>query len=414
MPLTDLQCRTAKPAEKVRRLFDRDGLYLEVTPSGGKHWRYKYRLDGKEKRLTIGSYPETSLEEAREALLAARKNVKAGIDPSTEKQKLKQTRLTQQALQQENTFAAVAREWHQHSLSGWTDRHAHYVLRRLEQDVFPALGQRPINEISTKELIDVLRSIEKRGANELARRMKQTCGQIFRYGIIHEKCTSNPAATFYNKDALQTYAKGHYAALDAQDLPDFLQTLERNEARLYPHTRLALKLLILTFVRTGELIGARWSEFDFENKQWIIPTERMKMRRSHIVPLSAQAIAILRELESKRVTFNTDAVPDYVFPNQINPRKPMSNNTMLKAIERLGYKGQTTGHGFRALAMSTIKERLGYRHEVIDRQLAHAPTNKVDAAYDRAVFLTERRKMMQEWGDYLDKQALQNNLRKIA
>lgn len=404
MALTDLQCRNAKPGQKIRRLYDRDGLYLEVAPGGGKHWRYKYRMAGKEKRLSIGAYPETSLEEARDALLVARKQVKAGVDPSLEKQREKQERLAGQERLVFNTFEAVAAEWHQQNISGWTERHASYVWRRLEKDVFPMLGQRPVDEITPKELIDVLRVIEQRGARELARRMKQTCGQIFRYAIIHEKASSNPAATFFNKDALKPYSKGHYAALDSRDISAFLQALERNEARLYPHTRLAVKLLMLTFVRTSELIEARWSEFDLEEGQWLIPAERMKMRRAHIVPLSRQVLDILRELEATRVSWGTDKVPDYVFPNQVNPRKAMSNNTILKAIERLGYKGQTTGHGFRALAMSTIKEKLGYRHEVIDRQLAHAPANKVDAAYDRAMFLDERREMMQRWADYLEEQ----------
>lgn len=414
MTLSDLQCRNAKPEAKPRRLFDRDGLYLEVTPSGGKHWRYKYRHMGREKRLSVGSYPETTLEEAREALLVARKQVKAGTDPSAHKQALKRKQLAEHVRKTANSFQAVAVEWHEQNKRGWTERHGKYVWRRLELDIFPELGSCHIDEITPKELIDALKKVESRGARELARRLKQTCGQIFRYAIIHEKATNNPAATFFNKDALQPYAKGHYAALDARDLPTFIQAIERNDARLYQHTRLALKLLMLTFVRTAELIEARWSELDLDEGQWLIPAERMKMRRPHIVPLAKQTIEIFRELESLRVQWGTEAVPDYVFPNQTNPRKAMSNNTILKAIERLGYKGQTTGHGFRALAMSTIKERLGYRHEVIDRQLAHAPLNKVDAAYDRAMFLDERRKMMQEWADYLEGQAGKSNVVKFG
>jgi integrase len=272
----------------------------------------------------------------------------------------------------------------------------------LELDVFSALGKRPIADITPKEIIEVLRKVEERGAQELARRLKQTCSQIFRFAIIEDKTTANPAATFFNKDALKPFAKGHYAALESRDIPAFLQALEKNEARLYPVTRHALKLMMLTFVRTSELIGARWSELDLDNAEWLIPAERMKMRRPHIVPLSKQALAIFRELESKRVQWGSESVPDYVFGHQSNPRKCMSNNTLLKAIERLGYKGKTTGHGFRAMAMSTIKEKLGYRHEVVDRQLAHAPQNKVDAAYDRAQFIDERRTMMQHWADYLE------------
>jgi integrase len=404
MALTDTACRNAKPKEKPYKLADVEGVYLLVSPAGGKYWKWKYRFLGKEKKLALGSYPASGLSDARGRRLAAQKLLEVGIDPSEQKK----LEIAEKTKVSANTFQLVALEWHTQNLGGWTKRHADYVLRRLNHDIFPMLGKRPVAEITPKELIDVLRQVEDRGAQELARRLKQTCGQIFRYAIIHEKATTNPAAAFFNKDALKPFTKGHYAALESREISGFMAALGRNDARLYPATRYALKLMMLTFVRTSELIEARWSEFDLDGAQWLIPAERMKMRRPHIVPLCAQALVILRELESQRAKWGTEAVPDFVFPNQVNPRKAMSNNTILKAIERLGYKGQTTGHGFRAMAMSTIKEKLGYRHEVVDRQLAHAPSNKVDAAYDRAMFIDERRVMMQAWGDYLEAQAKGN------
>jgi integrase len=241
----------------------------------------------------------------------------------------------------------------------------------------------------------MIRKIEKRGALELARRATQMCGQIFRYAIVTGRAERNPAIDL--KGALKPMRKGHYAAFDVDELPTFIRCLNLNQARLYVPTINAVKLLMLTFVRTSELIGATWDEINLETGEWIIPAERMKMRRPHIVPLAKQAVAILEE--QKRLS----VYGDLVFPNQVTPRKHMSNCTILGAIKRLGYKGQMTGHGFRALAMSSVKEKLGYRHEVVDRQLAHAPRSKVDAAYDRAKFLSDRRVMMQEWADYLDK-----------
>jgi integrase len=261
-------------------------------------------------------------------------------------------------------------------------------------DIFPAIGNRPITEINAPELLAALRKVESRGALEIAKRLCQTCGQVFRYAIATGRATKNPVP--HLKDALKPMIKGHYAAIEIDDLPLFLETLNTNDARLYLTTRIAIRLMLLTFVRTGELIGARWEEFNLEESVWVIPAERMKMRNEHVVPLSTQAIALIEQLKpiSGQRTF--------LFPNQARPNDHMSNNTILGALKRLGYKGKMTGHGFRALAMSTIKEKLGYRHEVVDRQLAHAPKNKVDAAYDRAKFLGERKIMMQRWADYLD------------
>ncbi len=390
MPLTHTGCKNAKAAAKPYKLADAGGLYLLVMPTGSKYWRLKYRHLGKERYLALGVYPTTSLLEAREARDKAKKQLASGIDPSFAKKEDKRRALQGAG----NNFEAMAREWHANRCEGWTKRYADYVLRRLETDVFPHIGPRPIAEISAPELLDALRQIEKRGALEIAHRALQVCGQIFRYSIATGRAPRNPAADL--KGALKPFKQSHYAAFEAKDLPDFLRALEGNDARLYQQTRTAMRLMLLTFVRTGELINAAWSEFDLDAAEWVIPAERMKMRSPHIVPLSRQAAALLKE--QKLLTGRWPCV----FPNQAHPKKCMSNNTILKALERMGYKGRMTGHGFRALAMSTIKEKLGYRHEVIDRQLAHAPRSKVDAAYDRAMFLPERRRMMQEWADYLD------------
>jgi integrase len=393
MYLSKKEIDNTKLKKKLYRLFDGNGLYIEITPSGGKYWRFKYRFEGKEKRIAFGVYPDVSLSEAREKREEARKQVAAGIDPVSDKKDKRR----KAALNAENTFEAIVREWHVLNKDRWNDVYGRNILHRLELDIFPYIGKMPIASIKPLHLLDALRLIEKRGAGEVARRTLQYCSQAFRYAIITERAERNPALDL--KGALRPMRHSHFASIETDDIPTFLQVLERNEARLYAQTRHAVQLLMLTFVRTGELIEATWDEFNLANAEWIIPAERMKMRRQHIVPLSKQALAILNE--QKKLTGHWP----YVFPNQAYPKKHMSNNTILGAIKRLGYKGQMTGHGFRALAMSTIKEKLGYRHEVVDRQLAHAPANKVDAAYDRAKFLPDRRKMMQEWADYLDKVA---------
>lgn len=390
MKLSDTACKAAKPSAKLKKLADGHGLYLAVMPNGAKYWRLKYRYLGKEKLLALGVYPETSLKEARDKREAARELLEADIDPAESKKERRREKLEKS----EQTFERIAHEWHESQKSRWTPRHAAYIINRLENDIFPEIGRRPITDISSPQILAAVRKIENRGAHEIARRALQMCGQIFRYAIATGKAERNPTPDL--KGALKQFKKGHYAALSSKDLPEFVAALERNEARLYPLTRHALKLMLLTFVRTSELIGAKWDEFNLEKAEWVIPAERMKMRKSHIVPLCHQAITILREVHKQ-----TGKWP-WVFPNMVRPQKPMSNNTLLKALERMGYKGRMTGHGFRALAMSTIKEELGYRHEVVDRQLAHAPKSKVDAAYDRAAFVNERKKMMQDWADYLE------------
>ncbi len=390
MKLTDIKCKNAKPAAKPRKLSDGAGMYLEIMPNGSKYWRLKYRINGTEKRLALGVYPEITLSEAREKRDQARRLLRDAIDPSHAKQDEK--RLAK--LSAGNSFEKLTREWHERNKGRWSPAYAKNVLDRMEADIFPVIGNRPVAAISAPQVLEAIRKIETRGAHEIARRTMQCCGQVFRYAVATGKASSDPTRDL--KGALTRFEKGHYAALETKDLPEFLKAIDRNEARLYPQTLRALRLLMLTFVRTGELINATWDEFDLKGATWTIPAKRMKMRRDHIVPLSKQAVAILKEQQELTGEWQ------WVFPNLVRPKKPMSNNTILMALKRMGYAGRMTGHGFRALAMTALKEELGYRHETVDRQLAHAPRNQVDKAYDRATFIKERTKMMGEWANYLD------------
>ncbi|SFI32929.1 Integrase [Collimonas sp. OK307] len=401
-PLTDLQVKNAKSKAKPYKLADGGGLYLEVMPTGAKIWRLKYRQDnGKENRLTFGPYPETSLSKARDQRTSARKLLSDGVDPA-------KARDDKNWLAEEkaaHTFEKVAREWHQNKIASWHPSTAKNTLHRLEVDVFPAIGNNPISAITHKELIAALRKVEARGAHEIAHRIKAICAQVFRYAIQCGLTDRNPAADM--TDVLKPVRKGHFAAINADDLPTFLKVLNENEARMLKPTRIALRLMMLLFVRTSELIETPWSEINLETGEWVIPWQRMKRgkltvnpdKTNHHVCLSTQALALLRDL------YTITGGGGYLFPNQRDHEKPMSKNAILKALERMGYKGKMTGHGFRALAMSTIKEKLGYRHEVVDRQLAHAQKDKVASAYDRAQFLDERKVMMQAWADYLDQLA---------
>lgn len=394
MKLTNTACKNAKPSDKSQKLFDGQGLYLEITPAGNKLWRYKYRYNGKENRLALGAYPEVSLSEAREKHSLARKLISEGMDPSLERKK-KRADLVENAT---NTFEKVAREWHEHNSSIWSANHSRTVIRRLEADVFPKIGKLPLKDINAPLLLACMKEIEKREAFEVARRTLQYCGGVFRYAIVTGRGERDVSADL--KGALKPFKRGHYAAMDIKDLPEFISALDKNVARMFAPTKMAVELLMLTFVRTSELIKAKWDEFDIEAGIWTIPASRMKMRQEHMVPLAKQTIHILNEL--KALTGHRE----YLFPSLRNPRNHMSNNAILVGLDRMGYRGTHTGHGFRALAMSAIKEKLKYRHEVVDRQLAHSPRNMVDRAYDRAKFLDDRKKMMQEWADYLD------NLRK--
>lgn len=392
MPLTDVKCRNAKPKDKAYKLSDAGGLFLFVTKAGNKIWRMKYRFPkgGKEKLLVIGEYPIISLTEAREKQMEAKKLLLQNIDPMiTKKEELETLKENL-----ENTFKDVAFAWFEFNKHKWKERNAGYVQRRLEQKIFPYIGNIPIVQLKRKQILEAIRHTEEEGSNDLAHRLASYCKAICSYAVHEEIMEINPALELTG--ALKQYKKKHHAHLEAHEISAFLNILERNDARLKLPTKIATKLLMLTFVRTGELIAAKWEEIDFENAQWTIPAGRMKKEKSHLVPLSTQALALFERMKE----FNGHR--DYVFTNFHNPRKHMSDSTILRGLYQLGYKGKLTGHGFRATAMSALQEKMGYRYEVVDRQLAHAPKTKVQAAYDRAKFLEERTKMMQDWADWLD------------
>lgn len=403
--LTVTEITKAKPADKQYRLTDERGLTLLVRTTGAKLWQLRYRHDGKEKTASLGQFPDVSLSDARAKRDELRKLVAAGSDPVAVKreQKLAKTAAS------ENTFEIVARQWYDHWKGPKNARHAGYVLARLEADVFPAIGAQPIAEITAPELVRMVKTIEKRGALDIAKRCLQMTGQIFRYAIAHGigGTSRNPATDIKPTDVLTPRKKENYARIDARELPQLLRKIEGYQGT--PTTRLAIKLMSLTFVRTGELIGARWAEFDLKAKRWDIPASRMKMKTPHIVPLSTQAVQVLKVLQG--VTGGRELL----FPGERDHAKPMSNNTILGALDRMGYKGKMTGHGFRGVA-STILHEQGFDHQHIELQLAHMERNAVSAAYNHALYLKQRTGMMQAWGDYLEAAAKGNvlQLRKRA
>jgi integrase len=334
----------------------------------------------------LGVYPDITLSDARTRRAEARKLLAAGNDPAQAKKEARRL-LTEK---HGSTLELVAREWHQNRSSKWTALYGKKLLKSLERHLFSKLGPRPIDEITTHELLAVMRVIEGRGS-DLAHRLLQVCGQIFSYAVITQRAAVNPALAL--RGALKPVVKQSYAYIKPNELGEYLARLETYDGAL--QTKLAMKLLLLTFVRTGELRGATWSEFDLNKAEWRIPAERMKMREPHTVPLAPQAIAILKQLQSITGQWA------YVFPNQHKPTSPMSENTILYALYRMGYHSRATGHGFRSTA-STILNEHGFSPDVIERQLAHGDRNRVRAAYNHAQYLAERRKMMQWWADFLD------------
>ena len=385
--LVDSGIRTAQAKKTPYKLSDGESMYLLVTPAGQKYWRFKYRFAGKEKVLALGVYPDVTLAAARVKRTDARKLLTDNLDPGLAKKE----QIRNERIKAGNTFEGMAREWHDKQKHKWTEAHAARVLGSLETNIFPSLGGRPIAEISPAELLDVLRIIENRGALEIAARVLQRCSAVFRYAIVSQHTRTNPAADL--KGALKAPKRKHYSALAAEDLPEFLEKLEQFDG--YETTKLAIHLLMLTFVRTGELRAARWEEFDIPGKLWRIPADRMKMGVEHLVPLSDQAIEILERLQ-----YLTGAY-DLVFPGRSKADKPISENTVLYGLYRMGYHSRATGHGFRTTA-STILNELGFDSDAIERQLAHGEKDKVRAAYNRAKYLDKRKAMMQAWADYLD------------
>ena len=389
--LTDPKIRQAKPADKPYKLFDGGGLFLLVQPGGSKLWRLKYRFGGKEKLLAIGSYDKgVSLKKAREERDKARDQLVEGIDPGASKKKEKHA----EREQAENTFRAIALNWAETYGARWTESHRARVVASLEADAFSALGDLPIKEITPPMVLSVIRAVESRGALDVASRVLQRTSAIFRYAIQTGRAVYNPAADM--KGVLKTRKVEHRSTISRGELPDFLKKLDSYSGD--PITKLALRLIVLTFVRTGELRGARWEEFDVDQGEWRIPAERMKMRSPHIVPLSPQALAVIEELRPLTGQF------DLLFPSQRDQQRPISENTLLYALYRLGYHKRATVHGFRALA-STILNETGFRPDVIERQLAHVERNKVRAAYHRSEYLEERRKMMDWWGACIESMA---------
>lgn len=389
MPLTDVAIRKAPPTDKTQRLFDGGGLYLEITPGGSKLWRQKYRYAGKEKRLAHGTYPEVSLAIARERREAARKLLANGIDPGQHKQAEKAAGMERAG----NSFEVIAREWL--ARRDWVPAYLSKVTAWLENDVFPYIGGRPVAEITAPEFLRVGRRIEERGAIESAHRVMQNCGQVMRYAIATGRADRNPVADL--KGALSPAPENHHAAIiEPAEVGALLRAIDAYKGS--HATRCALQLAPLVFVRPGELRQAEWAEIDLDAAEWNIPAHKMKMRQPHLVPLSTQAIAILKELQPLTGHFQ------YVFPGGRSPKRPMSDNALTGALRRMGYEqGTMTAHGFRAIARTLLDEELNFRPDYIEHQLAHAVKDPNGRAYNRTSHLAERRKMMQAWADYLDR-----------
>jgi integrase len=390
--LTDTKIKQAKPATKPYKLFDERGLYLIVTPNGGKWWRLKFRLEGKEKGLSLGVYPEVSLRDARERRDNARKQIANDIDPGIERKAAKSV--------QADSFEQVAREWFEKFSGDWVEEHKTTVIGRLEQNIFPWLGTRPVGEITPPELLAVLRRIESRGAIEVAHRVKQTCGAISRYAIVTGRATRDISADL--QGALAPVVEQHHAAItDPKEVGNLMRAINGYQGG--PVVRAALRFSALTFQRPGEIRKAEWAHIDLDNALWRIPAERMKMRREHMVPLSRQAVETLREIHP------LTGAGRYVFPGMRSAGQPMSENTIVAALRNMGYEqGKMTAHGFRSMA-STLLHETGWKSDVIERQLAHVEQNAIKGAYNRAEHLTERTTMMQAWADYLDGLARGNN-----
>ncbi len=388
--LSEIQIRKAKPTEKQYTLFDGRGLHLVVTPSGGKLWRMKYRYDGKEKLLSFGTYPEITLADARQRREDARRLLANGIDPAAVKKAQKQAQTAEA-----ETFAVIAREWHEKFTPTWTPDHALKLIRALERDVFPWVKGLPIKNLKAPQLLDILRRIESRGALETAKRVRGIVGQVMRYAVATGRAEHDPSGDL--RGALPTPPQGHYAALtDPKEVAVLLRAIDGYQGGFI--VKSALQLAPLVFVRPGELRHAEWAEINFQTATWNIPPEKMKIRQPHIVPLSRQAVTILKEI------YPLTGGGKYVFPSIRSTARPMSENTINATLRTLGYSNERmTGHGFRAMARTILDEVLGVRPDIIEHQLAHQVKDPLGRAYNRTKFLDERRKMMQQWADYLDK-----------
>ncbi|CBY29464.1 phage integrase [Yersinia enterocolitica subsp. palearctica Y11] len=371
---------------KPKEMTDGGGLYLEVSASGAKYWRMKYRYGGKEKRIAFGVYPHVSLADARQKRETAKKLLASGTDPA----EVKKADKLAQRLSSENSFEAISREWHKAKADRWSLGYREEIMSTFEADIFPYIGKRPIAEITPLELLDVLQRIEKRGALEKTHKVRQRCGEVFRYAIITGRAEYNPAPDLAS--ALSTPKKQHYPFLSAEEMPYFIRDLEGYTGSII--TKNAAKILMLTGVRTKEMRFATWQEIDLESGLWEIPAERMKMRRPHIVPLSTHVIALFKQLLPI-----TGHYP-YIFIGRNDRKKPISKETVNQVIELLGYKGRATGHGFRH-TMSTILHEQGYDSAWIELQLAHVDKNSIRGTYNHAQYLEKRRDMLQWYADQI-------------
>ncbi len=389
MALTNVFLKNATPKGKPYKVFDGEGLYIEIRPNGGKWWRLKYRYGGKEKRISLGTYPEISLKQARSERAKAKDLLARGVDPSEDR------KLSEKVESGENSFERVAREWFSKFSPKWSDGYANKLLTRLEKDLFPWIGTTDIADITPPELLKVLRRIEARGALEKAHRARNDCSRIFRYAIATGRAERDAAADL--KGAIAPKVTRHHPTItDPVEIGKLMRAIDSFEGSFV--VRCALQLLPILFVRTGELRHAEWSDFNLNEQLWCIPPEKMKMREKHIVPLPHQAVSILEELHA------LTGCHDLVFPGARSTSRPISENTINAALRRLGYeKGEMVGHGFRSMASTRLNESGLWHADVIERQLAHGERNSVRASYNYAQHLEERKQMMQWWADYLDK-----------
>ncbi|MBA5239055.1 tyrosine-type recombinase/integrase [Pectobacterium aroidearum] len=402
MPLTDVKVRSAKPEDKAYKLTDGEGMHLMVHPNGSKYWRLQYRFDGKQKTLALGVYPEITLSEARQRRDEAKRQIATGTDPCEQKKVDKQLRQTLV----DNTFKAIALEWHEYKRPNWSKGYAEDLMEAFENDIFPDIGKRPVAEIKPLEMLTSLRKLEKRGVLDKLRKIRQACNQVFRYAIVTGRAENNPASELAS--ALPPPKATHYPHLLPDELPTFLRALSTYSGSKV--TQLATRILMLTGVRTIELRQAEWKEFDFEKGLWEVPKERMKMRRPHLVPLSDQVIGALQQLYAVTGRYNL------VFPGRNDITKPMSEASINQVLKRIGYHGKATGHGFRH-TMSTILHEQGYNTAWIELQLAHVDKNTIRGTYNHAQYLEQRRSMLQWYGNYIDGLAARGiavNIRKKA
>lgn len=391
--LSAIQVRNAKRKKKPYKLPDGNGLYLHIAKSGTKTWRYRFKIGGKESTFTIGEYPILSLEQARKKRMEARELVKTGKNPSHERKKKKNETIAEKRVSKlalKNSFENITLEWWEQRRDGWTTEHANAVLYALKADVIPAIGALPVDTITPPMVHDIIRSIEKRGALEMARKALQRTTAVFRYAVQTGRTTYNPATEM--KGVLKNRKVVHHTALSREDLPQFLKTL--TASNIHVTTKLALQFTILTAARSGETRGATWNEIDLEERMWTIPAERMKMNTQHIVPLSKQAIAILKRIG---ILFRQKGL---IFPGIRQESTQLSQNTLLYSLYRLGYRGKATVHGFRA-TFSTIANENDWDADVIEKALAHEEKNRVRAAYHRSDYIPQRRELMQWWADLL-------------